>query len=296
MAQTIVVSSNLVLFHANDLLDQEVIKSGMFSPAYRYESVADAVIEIIKIMNWTLQSRNLIILSQFDFDMQMKLEYDKRRLQQVLLNLISNAIKFQEAGQIRVNVRIKIKDGLEKSLLIEVQVIDTGIGMTQAEVAKAFVPFWRSKDNTSQNLNKKGNGVGLSICKKICKCLGGDLTLISEPGVGSTFTFTHNAYFTLDNTAEEVESVLEFRQKTTDKTNEIKETILLPNINKVLEIKDETNDQMIMFQGFAFDMETYRIKPKLTSKQQQFNGIPPYFQRFLVHLEKMQELGLLGME
>ena len=82
---------------------------------------------------------------------------------------------------------------------------------TEEEVANAFTPFWRARNSESQVMNGKGNGVGLSICKKICECLEGDISISSRKGFGSTITFTMNAYFTPKNTVEEVEGILNFR-------------------------------------------------------------------------------------
>ena len=68
-----------------------------------------------------------------------------------------------------------------------------------------FKPFYRTKNIRSRYLNESGNGVGLSICRKICRCLGGDMTVRSKEGKGSTFSFTMDAYLTSHNSAEEVE-------------------------------------------------------------------------------------------
>ena len=91
--------------------------------------------------------------------------FDKRRLQQVLLNLLSNATKFQITGTINVTVHIGRKDLMDDKLLsIELAVKDTGIGMSHTEVENIFRPFYRSTNPKSRSLNQSGNGVGLSIC------------------------------------------------------------------------------------------------------------------------------------
>jgi len=123
--------------------------------------------------------------------------FDKRRLQQVLLNLLSNATKFQSTGTIHVTLHIGRKDLMDDKLLtLEVAVKDTGIGMAQTEVDNIFRPFYRSTNTKSRNLNQSGNGVGLSICRQICRCLGGNITVRSKLGNGSTFTFTMDANLT----------------------------------------------------------------------------------------------------
>ena len=78
--------------------------------------------------------------------------------------------------------------------LIEVTVADTGIGMTQEELQRIFVPFNTTDNRVSRSLNPRGHGVGLSICKQICRNLGGDITVKSQPNVGSTFKMTMKVY------------------------------------------------------------------------------------------------------
>ena len=81
-----------------------------------------------------------------------------------------------------------------RSLLLEVYVLDQGIGMNQEELEHVFDPFWRSTDQRSQSMNSLGNGVGLSICKQICESLGGSISVLSKPGSGSQFRFTMKVF------------------------------------------------------------------------------------------------------
>ena len=124
MAQIISVSSKLVLFHANDLLDHRIFESGKFVPAYQFASVSNALVEIVEMMRWTVQNTSLDI--QFTSDQNdMGMHYfDKRRLQQVLLNLLSNAVKFQAAGRILVKLSIKNDEGNGNRVTIMVSVTD----------------------------------------------------------------------------------------------------------------------------------------------------------------------------
>ena len=179
MAQIVSVSSKLVLFHANDLLDHRIFESGNFAPAYIYSSVSNALLEIVEMMRWTIQNLNLDIQFTSDHGDESMLYLDKRRMQQVLLNLLSNAIKFQAAGKILVKHSITPDILNDNQVLINVAVIDQGIGMSTREMENVFKLSWRSGNVQSRNLNYHGNGLGLWICEKICKGLGGRIRVQS---------------------------------------------------------------------------------------------------------------------
>jgi CheY-like chemotaxis protein len=117
---------------------------------------------------------------------------DSVRLRQILLNLVGNAVKFTETGEVRIVVRLDGvpgtpgRDGLEPKLVCEV--IDSGIGMTPVQIDKLFQPFQQAEASTARKFG--GTGLGLAISKRLAKFLGGDITVSSQPGKGSTFTLT----------------------------------------------------------------------------------------------------------
>ena len=122
--------------------------------------------------------------------------FDKRRLQQVLLNLLTNATKFQNSGWILVTLQINQVDLYDPNKLkLSISVQDNGIGIAASEINNVFDLFWQSKDEKSKSLNNNGQGIGLYICKQICKGLGGDIQVHSEPSIGTTFVFTLEAQF-----------------------------------------------------------------------------------------------------
>jgi signal transduction histidine kinase len=108
---------------------------------------------------------------------------DATRLRQVLLNLLGNACKFTERGSIRLDARREAADGGERLVF---RVIDTGIGMTPEQVARLFQPFTQADGSTSRKYG--GTGIGLVISRRICRMLGGDVSVESEAGKGTTFT------------------------------------------------------------------------------------------------------------
>lgn len=108
---------------------------------------------------------------------------DQTKLRQVILNLLSNAAKFTRSGTIRFASRRSFKDGRD---WLEIEVIDSGIGMTEEQLERVFDPFSQAESTTAREYG--GTGLGLSISRRFCELMDGALTAVSEPGVGSTFT------------------------------------------------------------------------------------------------------------
>ena len=111
------------------------------------------------------------------------LHADQMRLRQALLNLMSNANKFTEHGSIAIDARQGEENGPD---YVTIAVADTGIGMTPEQIGKLFQEF--SQANASTTRKYGGTGLGLAISERFCQMMGGDITVASEPGHGSTFT------------------------------------------------------------------------------------------------------------
>jgi signal transduction histidine kinase len=112
-----------------------------------------------------------------------KLHADQMRLRQALLNLMSNANKFTERGTIAVDARQSQENSRH---WVSIAVTDTGIGMTPEQLSKLFQEFSQADASTSRKYG--GTGLGLAISKRFCQMMGGDITVTSEQGRGSTFT------------------------------------------------------------------------------------------------------------
>jgi signal transduction histidine kinase len=123
---------------------------------------------------------------QFSIDMEPQvesLESDRQKLQQILLELVTNALKFTEKGKIELRVR-RLAQGVGE--ILEIAIADTGIGIRREDQEVIFEDF-RQLDGSSTR-QYGGTGVGLGLCKKLAAALGGELHLISEVGVGSVFS------------------------------------------------------------------------------------------------------------
>ena len=125
------------------------------------------------------KNKNRLIVEAKDL---CALTADPMRLKQILLNLLSNACKFTKEGEIALRVR-KVADGRD---WVELAVADTGIGMTAEQQAKLFQDFTQADSLTGRRYG--GTGLGLAISRKLARMMGGDITVDSESGGGSTFT------------------------------------------------------------------------------------------------------------
>jgi signal transduction histidine kinase len=118
---------------------------------------------------------------------------DRDKLQQVLLNLLSNAIKFTNAraglpGRVEVSCDVRDAAGPAAAATVRIRVRDTGVGIPADQLGRVFEPFVQVDQGLTRT--QQGTGLGLAISRDLARGMGGDLTVESEPGVGSTFTLT----------------------------------------------------------------------------------------------------------
>jgi signal transduction histidine kinase len=165
----------------NQVLDLSKIEAGKLelNPAtVNLVPLIDEVVDTARQLAEQNQNR-LVIEAPADLGV---LTVDPMRLRQILLNLLSNACKFTKQGEVALRAR-KLVDGCD---WIELAVADTGIGMTPEQQAKLFEEFSQADASTAQRFG--GTGLGLAITRKLARMMGGDVTVMSEPGKGSVFT------------------------------------------------------------------------------------------------------------
>jgi signal transduction histidine kinase/CheY-like chemotaxis protein len=165
----------------NQVLDLSKIEAGKLELNPESVNLAPLVDEVVGTARQLAQQNKnkLVVEAQEKLGM---LTVDPMRLRQILLNLLSNACKFTNQGEVKLRVR-KIADGRN---WVEFAVADTGIGMTAEQQAKLFEEFTQADSSTARRYG--GTGLGLAITRKLARMMGGDVTVQSEPGKGSVFT------------------------------------------------------------------------------------------------------------
>jgi PAS domain S-box-containing protein len=198
--QTIRRNGDHLMTIINDILDISKIEANEM----RVECIACepvAVLEEVRsLMQVRAKDRGLQLIVEMSGAVPSKVLSDPHRVRQVLINLVGNAIKFTAAGSVRVVLSAQGET-------LHFSVHDTGIGMTTDDMSRLFKPFAQADDSMSRRFG--GTGLGLAICKKLAVMLGGDVTVISTPGAGSTFTFALKAAATADATIIDCSPVLD---------------------------------------------------------------------------------------
>ena len=180
-------ASNHLLGIINDILDMSKIEANKFelsSVEFNFEKMLQRVVTVI---NYRIEEKNQKFSVYIDKNIPKTLIGDDQRLAQVLTNLLGNATKFTpEKGSIILNSRfVKEEDGV---CTLQINVSDTGIGISPEQQAKLFQSFEQAESNTTRKYG--GTGLGLAISKSIVEMMGGEIWIKSEIGEGSTFIFT----------------------------------------------------------------------------------------------------------
>ena len=170
----------------NDILDFSKIEAGKMnieSVDFNLEEVLENLSNLVTIK---AEEKGTEILFSMENDTPISLIGDPLRLGQILTNLVSNAIKFTEDGEIIISVKVVSKD--EEKVNLKFSVKDTGIGLSEEQTGRLFQSFSQADGSTTRKYG--GTGLGLVICKQLVEMMGGTIWVDSEPGKGSTFTFT----------------------------------------------------------------------------------------------------------
>ena len=186
MAETIRTGGEHLLTVINDILDFSKIESGKLELEQEPLDLADCVEEAIQLAAPAIKDRSVELTYLIDSGVPATIVGDAGRVRQVLVNLISNAIKFTPMGEIDVTVSSRPLEGAQHELHVAVR--DTGIGISPDQFDRLFKSF--SQADTSTTRRYGGTGLGLVICQRLCELMGGRIWAESEPERGSTFHFT----------------------------------------------------------------------------------------------------------
>ncbi len=189
-ARNIKSAGNALLSIVNDILDFSKIESGkmeIINVRYQLTSVINDIINIITVR---MQDKNLDLVVNIDPKIPSELVGDEIRIRQVLLNLLNNAVKFTSEGYI--TLKVAYQPVSSDMCLLHFDVSDTGMGIRPEDKQRLFGSFQRL--DTRQNRSVEGTGLGLSICKRLMDLMGGTISVESEYGKGSTFSFEMHQY------------------------------------------------------------------------------------------------------
>lgn len=184
--RTIQKSSQGLLTTINAILDVSKIETGQLVLDYNPLQLRDMVEEPLAILSAAAQAKNLQLYSMVDAQAPQNFLGDPLRLKQIVTNLVSNAIKFSDSGDIVV--RVSCIRSENNNALLKFTVQDTGIGINAAQKPHLFKAF--SQGDSSHARSEGGTGLGLAVCKGLVKQMGGEIGVESEPGKGTTFWFT----------------------------------------------------------------------------------------------------------
>ncbi|MBF0212762.1 MAG: response regulator [Magnetococcales bacterium] len=180
------VSANVLLQLINDILDFSKIEAGkltMENVGFTLNEVLGGVVAILSVKS---QEKGLELLLDTKRNVPNCLQGDSHRLGQILINLVGNAIKFTEKGEVAITTTVL--EETKESVLLQFAVRDTGIGMTSEQISNLFKEF--SQGDTSITRKYGGTGLGLAISKRLVEMMGGRIGVENEPGHGSRFRFT----------------------------------------------------------------------------------------------------------
>lgn len=207
----------------NDILDLSKIDADKVQLEFAPFNLKELVENIYSIVLLKAESKKLKLEINFGKVIPERIIQDEKRMQQVLLNLLYNAVKFTEVGKITLDINYKEN-------FLKFDVIDSGIGIPEDKQSIIFSPFEQLGDHLRKS---EGTGLGLAISSKLVKLLGGHLTLESEPGVGSTFSF-------------EIPVEIDFRNDVNDKPAYKEEASFCGNNKKILIADDNDLNRLVI--------------------------------------------------
>ncbi|HKY38586.1 MAG TPA: response regulator [Polyangiaceae bacterium] len=184
--ETIDASANALLTIINDILDFSKLEAGKYTIQDVPFQPKVVVQEVAELLAARAHDKNLELVYRTDLTIPSFAVGDPDRLKQVLTNLVGNAIKFTDTGEVFINMTVASRDS--QQVVIKISVHDSGVGIDSGHLPKLYDVFSQADGSTVRKHG--GTGLGLAICKRLLKMMGGDIEVQSKVGQGSVFTFT----------------------------------------------------------------------------------------------------------
>jgi signal transduction histidine kinase/ActR/RegA family two-component response regulator len=233
------LSGDALIVLINDILDLAKVDAGKMTFEQMPFKMELSIAAMLHMFEPKIQEKNLELVKEYDDRIPEVLLGDPVRLHQIILNLVSNAVKFTAKGKISVSVHLLYED--DEKVTIEFAVTDTGIGIAENKLEKIFEKFQQASSRTSRLYG--GTGLGLSIVKQLVEPQGGSIRVKSKIGEGSVFSFILN----FQKTNAEVKAETEMLEVDTEAKN-----------IKVLVVEDIALNQLLMktlLDDFGFDQD-----------------------------------------
>ena len=173
----------------NDILDLSKVESGNLEMEQERFNPFPVILEVVKVLGVRAGEKGIGLELKVQDDVPETIIGDSGRLRQIVTNLVGNAVKFTEHGGVTVTAYVERLSG--DDLQLHIDIVDTGMGMNTEATSRIFQDFVQADVSVARKFG--GTGLGLSISRKFARALGGDITVESEPGVGSVFRVTVNA-------------------------------------------------------------------------------------------------------
>ena len=185
MVVTVKKSADLLLALVNDILDFSKVEAEKLSLNVETFNFRTTVEEIAQLVGREAQDRGLEIITDVGSDVPEQLQGDPLRIRQVIMNLVDNAVKFTETGE--VSIRTRVVNESDNRITVQTEVSDTGVGIDPKRLPEMFTAFSQADGSTTRRYG--GTGLGLAISKSLATLMDGELTCESQVGVGSVFRF-----------------------------------------------------------------------------------------------------------
>ncbi|NDP20614.1 MAG: response regulator [Paludibacter sp.] len=237
------ISGDALIVLINDILDLAKVDAGKMTFEQRPFKMELSISAMLHLFATKVQEKNLKLITEYDNNIPKVLVGDSVRLHQIILNLVSNAVKFTTKGEITVSVHLLEEN--EDKVMVEFSVTDTGIGIPESNLKAIYENFQQATTDTSRLYG--GTGLGLAIVKQLVESQGGSIHVKSKINVGSTFSFTLSFLKSKTETNPDT-----YREETGLAETEIK------NI-KILVVEDMALNQLLMKTllddfGFGYDI------------------------------------------